>query len=279
MAIQNLYNEYMQIPPITRGYTTACIVTTALVESQWINPYQLYFNPHLIFRKFQIWRLFTNFCYMGNIGFNFFFQILFMFRYCRYLEEGSFRGRTADFFFLCLFGTVMITLFACFYNVFFLYNAFTIMLVYIWGRRNPQIRMNFMGLFNFRAINLHWALLAVSFILGNQFIIDVVGIAAGHLYYFLEDVFPYQDDGFRILKTPNILHRLFDQLDQNANQNEQIHPIIEEELNDETYRNMTNGGDNNNERTENVDDGNNNGNNDDNENRNRIIRPGGYNWN
>jgi len=31
------------------------------------------------------------------------------------------------------------------------------------------------------------------------------GIAVGHVYYFLEDVFPQQHGGFRILKTPNIL--------------------------------------------------------------------------
>ena len=31
------------------------------------------------------------------------------------------------------------------------------------------------------------------------------GIAVGHVYYFLEDVFPEQPGGFRILKTPGIM--------------------------------------------------------------------------
>ena len=31
------------------------------------------------------------------------------------------------------------------------------------------------------------------------------GIAVGHLYYFLEDVFPNQPNGFRLLKTPFFL--------------------------------------------------------------------------
>ena len=34
------------------------------------------------------------------------------------------------------------------------------------------------------------------------------GIAAGHVYYFLEDVFPQQPGGFRILKTPRFLYVL-----------------------------------------------------------------------
>lgn len=32
------------------------------------------------------------------------------------------------------------------------------------------------------------------------------GIAVGHVYYFLEDVFPQQRGGFRILKTPRFLY-------------------------------------------------------------------------
>jgi Derlin-2/3 len=32
-----------------------------------------------------------------------------------------------------------------------------------------------------------------------------LGIAVGHVYYFLEDVFPEQPGGFKMLKTPSIL--------------------------------------------------------------------------
>ena len=33
----------------------------------------------------------------------------------------------------------------------------------------------------------------------------VSGIAVGHVYYFLEDVFPSKPGGFKILKTPNLM--------------------------------------------------------------------------
>ena len=33
----------------------------------------------------------------------------------------------------------------------------------------------------------------------------LAGIAVGHVYYFLEDVFPKKPGGFQILKTPRIL--------------------------------------------------------------------------
>ena len=44
---------------------------------------------------FQLWRLVTNFLFFGTIGFNFLFNMIFTYRYCRMLEEGSFRGRAA----------------------------------------------------------------------------------------------------------------------------------------------------------------------------------------
>ena len=35
--------------------------------------------------------------------------------------------------------------------------------------------------------------------------LSYIGIAIGHIYYFLEDVFPNQQNGFRLLKTPYLL--------------------------------------------------------------------------
>lgn len=55
---------------------------------------------------FQLWRLITTFLFFGTVGFNFFFNMIFTYRYCRMLEEGSFRGRTADFVMMFLFGGI-----------------------------------------------------------------------------------------------------------------------------------------------------------------------------
>ncbi|XP_068017989.1 derlin-3 isoform X3 [Melanerpes formicivorus] len=110
MAYQGFAQEYLGMPAVTRAYTTACVLTTAAVQLEFITPFQLYFNPDLIFRKFQIWRLITNFLFFGPLGFSFFFNMIFLYRYCRMLEEGSFRGRTADFVFMFLFGGFLMTL-------------------------------------------------------------------------------------------------------------------------------------------------------------------------
>ncbi|XP_034832464.1 LOW QUALITY PROTEIN: derlin-2 [Maniola hyperantus] len=210
MAYQTLLQEYMLVPPVTRVYTTACVITTLAVQLDLVSPFQLYFNPILILRKYQLWRLVTTFLFFGNLGFNFFFNMIFTYRYCRMLEEGSFRGRTADFVVMFIFGGVLMILCAFFVNLLFLGQAFTIMIVYIWSRRNVYVRMNFFGLMNFQAPYLPWVLLGFSVLLGNAISVDLVGMAIGHMYFFIEDVLPRHRGGQKLLKTPRFLKKLFD---------------------------------------------------------------------
>ncbi|CAF5193624.1 unnamed protein product, partial [Rotaria magnacalcarata] len=167
-----------------------------------------------------LWRLITCFCFYGSIGFNFFFNLLFTYRYCRHLEEGSFRGRAADFLFMFIFGGTLMIIMALFVNIVFLGSALTIMLVYVWSRRNPYVRMNFFGLLNFQAPYLPWVLFAFSLLLGNSVIVDLMGIVVGHVYYFLEDIFPREQGGFKILRTPRFLHWLFDETRRHRDEND-----------------------------------------------------------
>uniref|UniRef100_A0A3P8PE92 Derlin n=1 Tax=Astatotilapia calliptera TaxID=8154 RepID=A0A3P8PE92_ASTCA len=94
-----------------------------------------------------------------------------------------------------LFGGLLMTIFGTFVSLVFLGQASTIMLVYVWSRRNPNVRINFFGLLNVQAPFLPWVLTGFSLLLGS-IIVDLLGIAVGHVYFFLEDVFPNQPGGF-----------------------------------------------------------------------------------
>ncbi|ODM90037.1 Derlin-2 [Orchesella cincta] len=206
----SLWNNYLEIPPVTRAFTTACVLTTVAVHMELVTPYDLYFNPYLIVMQHQWWRLLTTFLFLGTISFNFVFNIAFTHRYCRTLEEASYRGKTADFVMMFIFGGVSTVIIAYFINMIFLGQAFTMMLIYVWSRHNPMVRMSFFGVFNFQAPLLPLVLLGFSFLLGNSVQTDLIGIVVGHSYYFLHDVFPNQPNGFRILKTPQFMRRLLD---------------------------------------------------------------------
>eukprot|EP00898_Chlorokybus_atmophyticus_P000551 jgi/Chlat1/1497/Chrsp12S02029 len=205
---QNIEDWYKSMPIITRSYLTLSFLTTAGCALEVISPYSVYFNPKLIFHDLQLWRLFTNFFFFGKLGLDFLFHMFFLARYCKLLEEGSFRGRTADFFYMLLFGGLLLTAVAPFVRIQFLGSSLTFMMVYVWGRRNQHVQMSFMGWFNFTAPYLPWVLLAFSVMLGSSPVVDLLGIAAGHAYYFLEDVYPRMT-GRRLLRTPGIIKAVF----------------------------------------------------------------------
>jgi len=55
-----------------------------------------------------------------------------------------------------------------------------------------------------KAMYLPWVLLAWTLLLGGVPVSEFIGICVGHLYYFLEHLYPVTS-GVNILKTPQIL--------------------------------------------------------------------------
>lgn len=183
---------YLDIPIVSRVYFTLCVTTTSLVALDIVSPFSLYYNFSLITEKYQFWRVFTTFLFFGNFSFDFMFHMYFSIRYCRLLEENSFSNRTIDFVILLLYGGISILLIAPFnfVHLTFLGQCLTFMLVYVWGRRNPSVRMSFIGVFTFTANYLPLFLMMFSLMLGNNILIDVIGVVIGHIYFFLDDIYP-----------------------------------------------------------------------------------------
>ncbi|KAL9285686.1 putative derlin [Arabidopsis thaliana] len=229
---------YKQMPIITRSYLTAAVITTVgcsldvrpcLFANPFgiISPYNLYLNPTLVVKQYQYWRLVTNFLYFRKMDLDFMFHMFFLARYCKLLEENSFRGKTADFLYMLLFGASVLTgivliggmipyLSASFAKIIFLSNSLTFMMlivscvpqVYVWSKQNPYIHMSFLGLFTFTAAYLPWVLLGFSILVGASAWVDLLGMIAGHAYYFLAEVYPRMTNR-RPLKTPSFLKALF----------------------------------------------------------------------
>jgi len=91
---------------------------------------------------------------------------------------------------MLLFGIFHISLVASYINVHFLGSALTFMMAYVWGRRNEDVKMSFLGFLTFNAPYLPWVMLTFSVLLGNAVTMDLIGICVGHGYYFLQFVYP-----------------------------------------------------------------------------------------
>lgn len=63
----------------------------------------------------------------------------------------------------------------------FLGGPLSFSLIYIWARRNPSVRLSFLGLFVFNAPYLPWVLLLFRLVINNTLPKDdLMGIAVGH---------------------------------------------------------------------------------------------------
>ncbi|KAI8346527.1 Derlin [Mortierella sp. GBAus27b] len=199
---------YYDVPVVTRIYATGAALVALGVQTGFTNAFQLYYNYHLVFYQHEFWRLITTFLYFGPLGLDFVFHMFFLVRYSRMLEEGSFYGRTMDYAWMLFLSAVSLLCLSPFVVMPFLGSPLAFTLVYIWSRRNPSIPLNFLGLFVFTAPYLPWVLLGFTLLLNSHFPKgDLMGIAVGHIYYFLEDVWPKEQasGGRRYLQTPSFL--------------------------------------------------------------------------
>ncbi|GAA5798632.1 hypothetical protein HPULCUR_004037 [Helicostylum pulchrum] len=135
-------------------------------------------------------------------------------RYSRMMEEGFFRNKPADYVWLMLFSAsllIALSIFVPFAYLPFMGSALSFTMVYIWARRNPYVRLNFLGLIIFTAPYLPWVLLLFSLCLGGQIPVgDILGVLVGHIYYFFEDVWPRDplSHGKKWLATPRLIRWL-----------------------------------------------------------------------
>jgi len=184
------------------------------VQCELVAPIQLYFSYKATFVNGQIWRLLTTFTYFGKMSLDLAFHLFFIMRYSRQLEENSFINKKADYLCLLMFNAVILLLLSSILTLPFLSSSLAFSLVYIWSRRNPSIRMSLFGLITITAPYLPIALVAFSWVMNGGYqaaIGDMVGIVAGHAYYFLQDVLPrelYHPTGKGPLTAPGVLKRL-----------------------------------------------------------------------
>ncbi|KAJ8750915.1 hypothetical protein K2173_016096 [Erythroxylum novogranatense] len=200
---------YQSLPPISKAYGTLCLAFTTAYQLGIIDWQLIALSYKLAFSHFQIWRLITNFFFLGKFSINFGIRLLMVARYGVQLERGPFDRRTADFIWMMIFGALTLLALSAipfFYNP-FLGVSLVFMLVYVWSREFPNAQINIYGLVTLKAFYLPWAMLALDVIFGSPILPDLLGIIAGHLYYFLTVLHPLAT-GRNLLKTPRWVHKL-----------------------------------------------------------------------
>ncbi|XP_022730381.1 derlin-1-like [Durio zibethinus] len=200
---------YNSLPPISKFYGTACLLATTAFHLGLYDVNHIALIYKYVFKYFQVWRLITNFFFLGKFSINFGIRLLMIARYGVQLEKGPFERRTADFLWMMIFGAfslLVLSAIPIFWTP-FLGISLVFMLLYVWSREFPNAQINIYGLVTLKAFYLPWAMLALDVIFGAPLVPDLLGIIAGHLYYFLTVLHPLAT-GKVILKTPLWVHKL-----------------------------------------------------------------------
>ncbi|CAA2993325.1 derlin-1-like [Olea europaea subsp. europaea] len=130
-------------------------------------------------------------------------------RYGVQLENGPFQRRIADFLWMMIFGALSLLVLSAipFFRSYILGVSLVFMLLYVWSREHPDATINIYSLLSLKAFYLPWARLCLDVIFGSPIVPDLLGIIAGHLYYFLTVLHPMAG-GKNILKTPILIQNL-----------------------------------------------------------------------
>lgn len=132
---------------------------------------------------------------------------------CRYETDGFSTGGgggSADYAYMLMFGfTVMETVMLLLFHQPFIIitEAVLFYICYVWSRKNPTTSVSFWGI-AINALHVPWVMVALKVLLGSSIFMPLLGIAVGHLFYFLVDVLPDLHD-IDLLQTPRFLVDMF----------------------------------------------------------------------
>ncbi len=199
---------FAALPPVTRTLLATYLASGLGILLGAFPTHLAYHDWGLELRRGQLWRLATNFAVIGKPSINYLFQLVWLVRYGAAYESAKFLGDAAGAATCALVGAAAILaldgLAPALFSGAFHGASLIFMLLYLWSRANPTQVVGFFGVVQFQAFYLPFALLALDVVQGASPAPGVRGILAGHLYYFLADVYP-RASGRRLIATPRWL--------------------------------------------------------------------------
>ncbi|CAN8067128.1 unnamed protein product [Agarophyton chilense] len=193
----------MDIPPVTRTLFIAMFSCTVLTGLKLfpIQPFALLWIR--VVEAMQVWRIPLSFLHMGSLGVGFLIRMYFLYTYSRQLESGVFFGRPANYaWFLTTVGffvSVISILIPSYFNG----SALLTAIIHLWGKHATSVTVSLYGFLSIPAKYLSLSMIFIDLIrTGSIPYTDVFGLLGGHIYYFLDSVYPGMPGGRQVISVP-----------------------------------------------------------------------------
>ena len=201
---------YFGIPFLSRVLTTVFFCVTLLSGLNLFNPEVLLLSWPLVVSRLHIWRPITNYLFIGKFGFPFVFNLYFFITFSGRLERNecfTSQGTPGSYLFFLLINMLTIDGLSCALawpnGLPMNFSSLLMAIIYYWSRREAWAQLTYWG-FSIQGYQLPWALMFFNMLLGGSPWGDLLGVAAGHTYYFLKEVLP-AENGMTLLKTPGFI--------------------------------------------------------------------------
>lgn len=235
---------FLELPPVTRTWVFGVAVVTIAEQFHFVDEFQLPYSYSQAVGQREYWRFLTCFLYFGKLSITLCVNIFSLVNFPRMLEE-SFAMKSVPFPFeddnteeetdrrghkqvlfqrngpmefvnkhyaileylwmLFLIGSSLLVVTTYMPILGFLGSMLINSLVYIWSRRNPDLNIFMLGIFEVRAPYFPWMMLLSSVVMSastSQLWTEMIAIGVGHVYLFLEDIYPQLHNGTRVLAPP-----------------------------------------------------------------------------
>ena len=201
----NISVWFKELPMMTKYLCAATLAATVSVSLHIFDQSTFYFSLELIREKFHFWRLFFPFIYCGPFSFPFAMHMYMLYSNSSRYEKNPYNtgagGNSADFLWMVLLGMVVMLTIGYYFMIPVLATPLVYMIMYVWSRREPDMPMSLFT-FNYKALYSPWVMVAIQIVTGNSITEPLMGIATGHLYFFLVTILP-ESHGFDLIKTPD----------------------------------------------------------------------------
>lgn len=200
----SLHDWFKTLPIVTKTFLVSTLLGGALITFGMVSPYDMVLNWYSIKNQFHFWRLFTTFIFAGKFSFNFAMHTYILYENCKRYEASPFNtgagGTSADFIYMLLITMGILLVISYYFDMLVLSEPILYVIMYNWSRRESDRPVGIFG-FKFKAIYLPWVYVGIRLIMGGSITEPLVGIAVGHLYYFLIEVLPVTH-GYNLIRTP-----------------------------------------------------------------------------
>lgn len=212
MSSNEFKDWYYSIPKVTRAWFTGSVVLPLIGRFGLIDPYILVLMFEPFIWKFHFWRPVTAVLFYPispQTGFTYLINLYFLYSYSKRLETTTFDGKPADYIFMLIFNWLCLVIIGFFFQIYLIMDPMILSVMYVWCQLNRDTIVQFWFGTQFKAIYLPWVLVVFNLVVKGGGFTELLGIAVGHLYFFLMFKYPQDHNGPQLLRTPDILYKYF----------------------------------------------------------------------